>query len=295
MMAAPHYTMDSTSPHAVMPERLQAIGKRASAMFINEQIPLTDAVIRSLQGESGLGREHVQRVTEFANNYAFEAMFAKTGSDHKVVDFGEAGPADPSTVLKELGATGAVMGHQKLAAVMKPVNRERFVPGQDGIMEMFHGVQKLAAAAPVENSLSEIYELREDVGRAKDELILKTAASSQGYLSAANELYRVVKTAVLEGTSPAEIATVFKFQAEDLNFVKLALKEIAQRMEGDNVPAVPMRKIASSEIPNVEHPVCKAFDHFVKVAMSHFTTVCAAEDLSEKYQALTRLLKEKLL
>lgn len=295
MMAAPNYTLNSTSPHAVMPERLQAIGKRASAMFINEQVPLTDAVVQALQGEAGLGREHVQRVTEFANNFAFEAMFLKTGADHKVVDFGEAGPADPSTVLKELGATGAVMGHQKLAAVRRPVTRERFVPGQDGMVEMFHGVQKLAAAAPVENSLSEIYELREDVGRAKEELLLKTAASSQGYLSAANELYRVVKTAVLEGTSPAEIATVFKFQADDINFVKLALKEIAQRMEGDDIPAVPMRKIASSEIPNMEHPICKSFDHFVKVATSHFTTVCAAEDLSEKYRDLTRLLKEKLL
>jgi len=287
---AAHFTTAAGSHREVQPERLQMLGKRASALFVEQGIPLTDAVVRVLSEENGLNRNHVQRVTEFANNYAFEDMFNKEASDHRVIDFGESGPADTAAVLKELNSVGR--GQIKTAA-RQPVPSRRFVPGQDSAQEN-HALTKTAAAAPsypFVDPYRELGDLRDDVGRAKGEMLQKVADAGLEYDAACNLLYALTKQAVLHGTSPADVTVAFMQRAPDKVMVKLALKEIAQRMDHDQIPAVPMAKHASARVVNPDHPLMKAFDDFTKTAVDYFGKIKAAEDLTAQYTRVDRKLR----
>lgn len=290
MGAAAHFTTAEGSHREVQPERLQMLGKRASALFVEQGIPLTDAVVRVLSEENGLSRNHVQRVTEFANNYAFEDLFNKEASDHRVIDFGEQGPADTSEVLKELNSVGREQ--IKMAAKQPSINR-RFVPGQDSERDSY-ALSKTAAAAssyPYVDPYKELGELRESVGRAKEEMLQKISESGLEYEAASRRLYNLTKQAVLGGYSPADVANAFVQRAPDKVMVKLALKEIAQRMDNDHIPAMPITKRASASVVNPEHPLMKAFNDFVKTAMDYFGKIKAAEDLSEQYTKVDRKLR----
>jgi hypothetical protein len=285
------FTMADTGHQGVSPEKLKMLGKRASALYTEKNIPLTDAVVNVLSDESGLNRQHVQRVTEFANTFAFEDMFQKQAG-HKVVDFGEEGPADTSEVMKELGAQGQ-QEHIKSASVVRPPKR-RFVPGQDSARD-FGSMTKTASAIqeyPQADPYSELGQLRDDVKKARDEMLTKVAESSLEYDAAANHLYQITKQAVLSGHSPAEIAVLFEQRSSDVNMVKLALREIASRMDSDAIPAVPLSKMASNRVVNENHPLLRSFQTFTKVAQQHFTHMVASENLSRKYHAVDRKVRD---
>lgn len=290
--ASAHFTMGEGSHRDVQPERLQMLGKRASALFVEQGIPLTDAVVRVLSEESGLNRNHVQRVTEFANNYAFEDLFNKEASDHRVIDFGESGPADTAAVLQELNSRGE---EQIKVASRQPAIQRRFIPGEDSARETYGTLTKTASATsggyPYEDPYKELGDLRESIGRAKEEVLSKVAEAGLEYDAACNLLYALTKQAVMSGYSPADVAIAFLQRSPDQAFVKLALKEIAQRMEHDNIPAVPMSKTAEVKVANFDHPIIKAFDDFARTAVNYFGKIKAAEDLTAKYGEVDQSLR----
>lgn len=287
---AAHFTMAEGSHREVQPERLQMLGKRASAMFVEQGIPLTDAVVRVLSEESGLNRNHVQRVTEFANNYAFEGLFNKEASDHRVIDFGEHGPADTAEVLKELNSVGR---EQIKMAARQPTISRRFVPGQDSARDSY-ALTKTAAAVPAYSYVDpyrELGELRENVNRAKEEMLEKIGQAGLEYEAACRSLYSLTKQAVLGGYSPADVTVAFLQTAVDRSLVKLALREIANRMDLDQIPAVPMTKQASVRQVNPKHPLMAAFSVFTKTAVDYFGKIKAAEDLTKQCGIVDRKLR----
>lgn len=298
MMGTPgaHFTMADHAHRDVDPEHLQMLGKRASALFVEGGVPLTDAVVNVLREERGLNQEHVQRVTEFANNYAFESMFQKEAGDHRVVNF-QHGPADTSDVLKEIRTSGGPV--EKVASKAQFRRSDRFVPGMDGIRDAFKSrMEKEAAAAPVdypyENPYQELLSLRDTVQRARDEMLSKLAALNVAYEDSFERLYKEARQVVLSGHSPAAVARTFAELAPSPLFTKLALKRIGQRMEGEDIPAPPLQKVAGGGPVNREHPLCKTFDSFVKIAHEYFTIVAAAEDLSREYETVENTVREKL-
>ena len=291
-----HFTLADGGHREVAPERLQMLGKRASALFVEKGIPLTDAVVNILSDESGLNRQHVQRVTEFANNYAFEDLFSKEASDHRVIDFGEDGPAETATVLKELNSMGKEQ--IKTAARQPMIPRRRFVPGQDSEVDRGGDITKMASAAsemyPYVDPYRELGDLRDDVQRAREEMLTKVADSGMESEAATAELYGLTKQAVMSGHSPAEIAVLFEQRAPHVSMVKLALKEIAQRMDADHIPAVPLQKVATKRVANDNHPLIRSFDTFVKIAAQYFTNIVASEKLNEQYRKVDRKLRDML-
>lgn len=289
---AAHFTTAEGSHREVQPERLQMLGKRASALFVEQGIPLTDAVVRVLSEENGLNRNHVQRVTEFANNYAFEDLFNKEASDHRVIDFGERGPADTAEVLKELNSVGREQ--IKMAAARQPAISRRFIPGQDSARENYAPLTKTAAAVSdyaYADPYKELGDLREEVRAARELMLTKVGEAGLEYDAACTQLYTLAKQAVLKGVSPAEIAIAFTQIAPDRVMVKLALKEIAQRMDRDQIPAVSLKKTAEVRVANADHPIMKAFNSFVKTAVDYFGKIKAAEDLSKEYSNVDRKLR----
>lgn len=82
---------------------LEQMGKQASIMFVDQGVPLTDAVVKVAQSKEGLSPQHVLRITEFANRDTFLDAHEKAAGDKNV----EFEIADPKTVLSQLNMSVA--------------------------------------------------------------------------------------------------------------------------------------------------------------------------------------------
>lgn len=98
---------------------LEQMGKSAAERWSVGAYPsLHEAVVGTVKC-ARLSPEQVKRVVEFANTTAYLTEFRKEGMGHKYIDFGEGGPANPSTVLQDLndGGGGTVFDTGKTASL----------------------------------------------------------------------------------------------------------------------------------------------------------------------------------
>jgi hypothetical protein len=90
---------------------LEDLAKRASSMFLTQDTPLTEAVVKIAQECRGISSEQVKRVVEMANQNTFQQLFEKNAGDRNVhFDI-----ADPNDVLRILN-TGASAPVVKVAS-----------------------------------------------------------------------------------------------------------------------------------------------------------------------------------
>lgn len=98
----PRGLLQQAHARSVSGEHLEVLGKQAASKWATGEHPtLADAVLEQVK-EAGLSPEQVKRVVEFANTDAYLTEFKKEGANHRFVDFGRSGPADPAEVLKSL-------------------------------------------------------------------------------------------------------------------------------------------------------------------------------------------------
>jgi hypothetical protein len=282
-------TTDSRGP--VQPERLRLLGKQASALYTQGDTSLNDAVVDVLRDQQGLGPEHVRRVVEFANQFAFEEAFQKEAGDHRVVNF-DGGPASPSYVMKELRQDPTPISD---SAAISPPNG--YVPGYDGAMAAFGGNEKTASARRAdyqyENPQGNVVELWETLTSARNQLSGDLSSMEIMYDQAVNGLYKEARQVLLDGHSPADVSSVVASAAPNPTFVKLALKVISQKMEEHGVPASRnVTKIASVRMANPKHPLYRATEEFSKVASARYTYAAALEKVSDELASVRRLLAE---
>lgn len=293
MLGAESYMVSDRSSRGVDPERLRSLGKEASAKYVEGDTNLTDAVVSVLRDESGLNPEHVRRVTEFANNYAFEQEFTKSAAAHRVIDF-MGGPADSARILQELrSGSDTGMTITKTAGARLHAS-ERFLPGADGARARAGSMVKTASAAkpdyPYVNPYHDLFELRDLLKTARDQLRSKMLTNQVVYDEAADAMCKVARELILEGHSPVEVARIYTDRSPHPNLTKLALKTVSQKVKG--VPAAMMTKTASvHQAINPAHPICTTFDHFVKVAAEMFTVLAASENLNERFEHVHNQVK----
>lgn len=108
----------------VSPSELRHMGKQAAVRYLQKDTPLNDS-IAELAKEAGLNLEQIKRVSEFANNDTFAAMF-KLGFA-KNITFPM---ADASAVSQAMHAP-----KEKTASIKREVipSRMRYIPGQEAI------------------------------------------------------------------------------------------------------------------------------------------------------------------
>lgn len=286
-------TAGSNSHGEVSPERLRLLAKQASARYSRGGTSLTDAVVDVLRDQQGFGPEHVRRVTEFANTYAFDDAFSKEAGDHRVVNF-DSGPADPSGVMKELrlDPTPTTAG----PSLSQPTG---YVPGMDGIEAAFGGGHQKTAGEmvrsedyPYENPHGEVIAMWENLNATKDKLASDLSMLETAYDGAVRELYKEAKQVLLEGHSPADVSSVVSSASPHPSFVKLALKLISKRAEADGIPGRPgMNKTAGLRLVNDKSRLFKAAREFVKVAERRFTHIAAIEQVGEQLDVVRQRLK----
>lgn len=278
-METPAYMSGQTS-RGIDPEHLRLLGKKASALHSGQGTPLTEAVVNVLREEPGLTPEHVNRVVEFANNQAFELNFSKSAGDHRVIDF-DGGPADRSRVLQEL-RSGDREGTMKTASRRGMRRSELFVPGADGFES--RPMTKTASAAapsyPMYDPHRELFSLRDKLKTASAELSSRLFGLQVRYDEATRGLRKTARELVLSGHSPVELSRIYVDRSPHAAVTKLAHKLAADGLT--DVPAVALTKEASDALGrpiNPAHPVCAAFDEFVKVAVEFYGTQAALGDL----------------
>ena len=269
----------------------RVLSKRASSLFTGQSVPLTDAVVSVLREESDLNQEHVKRVVEMTNNAAYSEQeeFTKNAG-HKVINFPQ-GPADPEKVIQQLRSEnrGGVM---KTAANKRLMGSERFIPGQDGLAA--RPMVKTASAVrkpdyPYIDPYRELFDLKEKLASARDELVSRLARLQVTYDEATDAMCKEARDLVLSGYSPVEVSRVYVERAPSIEFTKLALKAVRDRVT--DIPAQPLSKLAGGPI-NPRHPLCTTFDTFVKVATDLFTTLTAVEDVKEQLELVSREVKQ---
>lgn len=281
----------------VSKEHLQQLGREAASIYSDRKGTMTDAVVSVLEKEAGLTPEHVKRVVEIANNEAYRDEFDLMDGEHRVVNI-EGGPAQPGTVLRELEMADSAPALVKSAA--RATALRAFIPGEDEFEGAFdlsktaHEEQPLPASRPN----GQLIDIRGQLDAAKGVLMSKLSSAEINYDRVGREMYSLVKQAVMNGTSPAEVSVIFQRVSPSPMFTKLALRYISSKMEPEGVPAVvvPNSKVkqAAERTLNVHHPLVKSFSAFAKVAQERAHLISGIQEIDSQLKRVNRALHEAM-
>ena len=278
----------------VSKERLQDLGRRAALLHSNNRETLTDAVTLVLEKEAGLAPEHVKRVVEFANNEAYRSRFNSMDGEHRIVNL-DGGPASPGEVLRELEMSDSAPALVKSAARIT----HDYIPGEE-LVDVFdkEKVSSGADCIPKSRPHGELIDLRYQLQAVQSDLMQKVSSGASQYEEAASRMYGLVKEAVLSGVSPAEISTIYQRVSPSPVLTKLALRDIADRMGPECIPAVIVSqgkiKEASEKPLNAQNPLVSSFLEFAKVAEAHVAVVNTLGDVDTQLKRVNRALYEAM-
>jgi hypothetical protein len=281
----------------VSKEHLQQLGREAASFYSDRKGTMTDAVISVLEKEAGLSPEHVKRVVEIANNEAYRDEFDTMDGEHRVVNI-DGGPASPGVVLRELEMSDSAPALVKSASRAEAFRA--FVPGEEEFDDYFDKEKTAHEEEPLPQSRpnGELIDLRDQLGAARSVLMSKLSSAEIEYDEVAANMYSLVKQAVLTGTSPAEVSTVFQRVSTSPVFTKLALRVISKKMEPEGIPAVVASraqiKQASERTLNVHHPLVESFLTFSKVAGSRAHLLNGISEIDTQLKRVNRALHEAM-
>lgn len=132
--------------HAVLSvQDLEDLAKVASDMYLYQDTPLNDAVVKVASDHPGISQEQVRRIAEMVNSSTFQRLFEKQASNRNV----EFDIADPAEVLRMLdsGASAPIM---KVAfhdyASAPPAHRSKDIEADLALCEIFGVTPALTSA-----------------------------------------------------------------------------------------------------------------------------------------------------
>ena len=282
------------------PEQLEAMGKRAAALYAEQHAPLSEAVVEIVK-EARLAPEQVKRVCEFANTAAYLLEFEKAGQVRNVTFDG--GPANPADVLKDLNdgsSPGAYQvkqasyqppkGHYKTAMASDSVLAEAFGMG-GGMMKIAHDHSERA------NPGEEVADLRIRLETMKGDLMSKYASSGVLFSDVQKDLCEATRQEILNGATLGDVATAWSsftsstpLLKEAMNLVGAHLRET--RTMGREQQQRSLNKTASvGRTPNPSHPVVDRFIVFTKVATEHRKLEQALEIVNDQLSDVNKTLR----
>lgn len=221
---------------SIDPSELVLMGKRASKMYLDHNIPLTEAVIKVASESPGLSRDHVQRVIENANLLTFEDMF-KVASD-KNISFDLADPEEVWTGLNK-----EEEGISDLSAYWEPPKFPE-VPG------LFETEEKEASysGVPVDVTLTRLYH---QTKTGSEYLAGELSRIDSHAESTISKLASLTIQAGREGSSATEILELMAAASDNERvFEKISSligRELLERGIEVGVP--------TKGVPNMEHPI----------------------------------------
>lgn len=276
---------------------LEQMGKSAAERWSVGAYPsLHEAVVGTVKC-ARLSPEQVKRVVEFANTTAYLTEFRKEGMGHKYIDFGEGGPANPSTVLQDLndGGGGTVFDTGKTASLNVSAYATAPKPYNPS-----DGEEKTASSTPrfIGNPYAEAYELRDTLegqaGHVKE--ALRQASRNHAHFSA--DLYEEVKRAALSGYSLGDVAHALSSAAIDDVFVKAAMAAMIDPLLEQGVFLSPEKLAASftkvaGGTPDLTHPMVQAFHGWCASLEKSASLRKEARELEEGVATLNSFIRKQ--
>ena len=274
----------------VSPERLESMGKRAAETWrAGLHDNLSEAVVQAVK-TAGLTREQVRRVVEFTNHEAFLREFQKEGA-HRVVDFGDHGPADPAYVLQVLnnGAHGGHPVEHNVSDYNSPPtsSKEASAAEEDALRDMFGAPPpELPYAAP----LGEADRLRVKLAGIRDHLTSQLTGLERAYADLSDQLHWHVKQAALNGVSLGEVMSAWEPIAPSEAHIKAAFELLAPRLLREGVFSSQEEMFGSLDktasagmVVNPTHPLIESFDAYCECLSK------LAETRAERAEVITGL------
>lgn len=283
----------SNTSRATSGEYLEALGKKASAIWASSgKKDLTGAVLEVVK-EAHLSPEQVQRVVEAANTSAFLSEFSKEGS-HKVIDF-QGGPADPSSILESLNKGGETVS-------VKQASVDYSLPPSSPVdasleEELYAQFKTAGAEYPEVNPLGDVLALREKISGAIEHLTAELSSLEMNYSELLDGMYHQVKQAALGGTSLADVVTALYQVAPSEEHVKCAYSSMQSRLLQDGIFEGPaalvesLTKKASAGVVDTTHPLLTSFVEYCDVLDKLANTRAGRDVLRESFLATDDFVK----
>lgn len=241
-------------------ESLARLGKQASDMYLKDDIPLSDAIVKIASSRPDMSKEHVQRVVENANLTTFEELFKSSSDKHVVFDL-----ADPQEV------------HQNLSSEQesKPHHVYTTEPSyDDGFNPFDHLSQEKASSY---GYIPEHVQKRREYYATKaavDTLVKEAGMHDRNVEAKMNQFTQMCKRASLNMGLKPVLELVGHASKDKQVFTKIA-STITQSLRG----AVPEGSFTGSA-PNKRHPLYNAYaelEENIKVAERLRTGLVNAE------------------
>lgn len=298
--------LTSSSGPAVSPEMLEMIGKKAAELFLRQGVPLNDGISRLIAEHSELGNEHVKRVVEFANNFAFQELFEK--SPDKNVHFDV---ADPGVVIRDSKDGGSPAHDGKTMASTKdylaPPSADKG-EGADDLAHLFAGnagagpeMQAKLASAKVDHSqhanpVEDVYDQHVRLQAAQSELELSNERFDLLLKQASEELYQVIKNEILDpyGAGMGGVIKVLEKVAsfDPTDVLRPMTERLLREGVGPMALAHSLEKRAGAVI-NQAHPLVMTWAGLEKIAYDKRKTEMALEEISRSLEKTSAFLRSR--
>jgi hypothetical protein len=281
----------------VSAEHLEVLGKQAASKWSSgEQETLRAAIVEQVK-TAGLSPEQVKRVCEFANTSAFLDEFKKEGA-HKFVDFGSQGPANPAEVLQDLN-----LGTRSTVHVHGSHDYDNPPPKTASVEPHIENAFIATFSAPevpmhLHDPFREAVDLKDKLAGAVNELGAEIDLLELQYADTADQLYRQVKEAAMDGNSLGEVLSAWATVAPSADFAKVAFQLFTPRLlrEGvfpsaDDVVGSMSKTAASIAIVNPEHPLVRVFEEYCGTLSKLATARSTKEEMKGELGILINFFK----
>lgn len=259
----------STISSGVSPSHLEGLGKEAAKLAASCGVSLTDAVTQAVRPED-LNMEQVRRVVEHANTEAFNAKFASTHGDFRMVDIDE-GPADPAQVLQNLN------NEARTTNVLEGTNDYDLPPDTTDITPF----AEVGVEGTSDGNVAKVAQLHSRLVGARQEVLDSIESDKLQASDTLVDLASHVKSAAVNGASIEILHKAWAaIDAEVAIKVADKLAHLAQ--------SVPTVKVGG--VVNPGHPVCTTFAKFAGHMRSTVTSYQQLEVIDREMSRVAALL-----
>lgn len=258
----------------VSPETLEMLGKEAASMYLNEGIPLNDAIVKLASEHEDLNDEHVKRIIEFANTEVFQQKFQN--DEDKNVHFPV---ADPNVIFNDLKSGGS----PSLAGPTEELDYSyspSYLSSRDNLAKVASQKDEVLVEPTLPPShhhpIEDVYDLYVTLQGQLDELKVKAASATESMDKAADSLYSIIRENISQedGDGFGDLARALRKVASDQEIIDV-MTVMAARLVKDGVSSFEKLAADASQhngksLVNTDHPLFSSFLQLKKAASEKF-------------------------
>lgn len=300
----------------VSPEMLEVLGNKAAQLFIQNGVPLNDAIKQVVAEDSNLGDEHLRRIIEFANNQAFQQLFEN--SEDKNIHFDV---ADPAVIIRDLRDGGSPAHDGKPLGIggksdyqtppTKPANgqddmaqlSQLFAPQPLGTATGNTQIQKMAGVETETvfnhaNPIDDVYDLNIKLRSARSHLTGVNEEHDGVLKVAQEEFYSTVKHEILsdDGAGLGGVAAALS-KVASVEEVKEVFSPVVNRLLHEGIDSeflfTSLTKHAG-KVLNLEHPLITSWTGMQKAAGVKKITEKGLADIDKEIEKTAAFLKSHI-